>query len=182
MVTLLNLSVLQHISMIFPFLFVFVLCYAILLKTKVIGEDKGIAAIAAICVAAMTLFVPRVGDLLMTMAPWFMILFIFLAFVFMMFRFAGTPESVFEKFFSEPWSAPQWFMFAAALIIFFVAASQVLGPEVAQATQPGVNATEEDFGTDVIQIIFHPSVLATILILLIASFAIRLLGGEGVKR
>ena len=78
MATFLDTGLLSYFSVIFPALLVFVIVYALLEKTKLLGENKAIHAIAAIAIALMLMLSRNIMNVINYMAPWFVLLFVFL--------------------------------------------------------------------------------------------------------
>lgn len=189
MATFLDIGLLQYFQVIFPFIFVFVVVFAGLQYLKLFGKeaDKGISALIAICVAAITLFYKPALDLINFMAPWFVILFIFILFVLMTYRFMGAPaESVTEVM--KSWGPIHWFLLVFVIIILMMSFSKVFGPSIAGLTAEGapvqnltnVTAREpQSFGDNVLAVLFHPKVIGLVFILLIASFTIRMMATKG---
>lgn len=204
MATFLDLSLFAHLSGIFIFLFVFLIVYAFLHVIKIFKDvpgGSGIYAILALAIAAMASFSKGFIAVITTMAPWFTVLIIFLFLVFFVLRMFTTDP----KFFSEMIEAGalKWTLVVVFVIILLVSlssafgqdalekttgeqsgdavynengevvyATQVTTPEPA-ATEPGV--ATNDFGTNMMQTLFHPKVLGMLLILLIAFFTILLI-------
>ena len=81
MVTFLGFTVLEKFSSIFVFLFIFVIVYGILTKTKVFGNNNGLSALIAVFAAIITMFFKKLVVALSIMAPWFVVLFIFVLLV-----------------------------------------------------------------------------------------------------
>jgi hypothetical protein len=191
MATFLDIGLLQHFSVIFPFIFVFALVFAILEFIKPFGKetDRGIHSLIAVCVAGMLLFSPKLIEVINFMTPWFTLLLIVALFTLMIFRFLGTPEQRVIDVMSN-WDTIHWFLLTFAIIIVIAALGSVYGPQLASLSAGG-NATQEianvtarqpqNFGENVFAILFHPKVVGLIFILLIASFTIRVIAGGGHK-
>ncbi|MBW2995074.1 hypothetical protein KY312_01875 [Candidatus Woesearchaeota archaeon] len=178
MVTFLDIGLLQHVSIIFPFLLVFVVVYAMLQWLKPLGDDKGINSIIALCVAALLLFSKDAVGIVNYIAPWFAILFIFGFFVITLFRLVGAPSKAIEEVMSH-WGTLHWWLFALGLLIMLGALSEVYGPQLSPYGElnetTGELVEEEGYKATVTKILFHPRVLGLGLILIIITFAIRLL-------
>ena len=90
MVTVLSVDLLSRFSVIFSVLLVFVVVYAVIVKTKIFGDGKeGLAGLIALCIALLVA-VSKASDLIIFMAPWFTVLLFFLLFIFMISMFAGV--------------------------------------------------------------------------------------------
>jgi hypothetical protein len=187
MATFLDIGLLQHFQVIFPFIFVFATVFAILEFIKPFGKetDTGIHSLIAICIAGMLLFSPQMIEMINFMAPWFVLLLIFILFILMMFRFAGTPEKSVIAVMSK-WDTLHWFILIFGIIVIVAAMGKVYGPGLLSLSSNGTaaqniaNATPkspETFGENVWAVLFHPKVVGMLFILLIASFTIRIMAG-----
>lgn len=185
MATFLDIGLLQHFSVIFPFLLVFVGSYALLLKLKLISEDKGINAIIALALASMTLLSDAAVQLITTASPWFVVLFMFLLFLVLIFRFMGVKEDTITGVMESGWEAPHWIILVIIILIVMGSIGVVFGPgllEVREQPSQGqvINQTippgqTGDFNQNIVNVAFHPKVVGLISLLLIALFAIRTL-------
>ena len=188
MATFLDIGLAQHFSIIFTVLLVFVIIFALLEKSKILGENKGLHSLIALCIAIMMLFVPGVTAVIAIMAPWFVIVFLLIFFFFLLLLALGTKwESIVGV--ASSWQTPHWFLLIIGLMIFVGALSQVYGqallPYGAQAIGEEVNVTEAgelppttdtgDFNKNVGRVVFHPKTLGLVLLLMIGALAIRLL-------
>ncbi|MEK6849133.1 MAG: hypothetical protein AABY01_01035, partial [Nanoarchaeota archaeon] len=82
MATPLDLGLLANVGVIFPFLLVLVFSYAILSKIQIFGKDQnGLNAFISFVLAVITLFSPIATKTIAVMAPWFVLLFIFMIFL-----------------------------------------------------------------------------------------------------
>lgn len=207
MATFLDLSLFAHISGIFIFLFVFLIVYAFLHVIKIFKDvpgGNGIYAIIALSIAVMTSFSKGFISVIMTMAPWFTILIVFLFLVFFVLRMFTTEESFFTDMIKE--GAMKWVLIVVFVIILFVSLSSAFGQDaldkttgnqgggavydengdVVYTSQPAAEPTTEpvttkpgvatdDFGTNMMQTLFNPKVLGMLLIILISFFTILLI-------
>jgi hypothetical protein len=189
MVTFLDIGLLQHVSIIFPFILVFAVTYGILQFLKPLGDDKGINSLIAVCIAAILLFSQSAVRIINYAAPWFAVLFIFFFFMILLFRQVGAPSEAIEKVMSS-WGTVHWWLLALGILIMLGALSEVYGPRLSpygevNVTQEGevvsgvVDETgkpvEGDYRTELTKILFHPRVLGLALLLIIISFAVRVL-------
>ena len=77
MVTVLDVGLIQAFDIIFPVLLVFALVFAVLQKTKVIGDSVGINSIIAVAVAFMVMLSDTLVQMISFMVPWFVVVIIF---------------------------------------------------------------------------------------------------------
>jgi len=181
-----GLGLLEKFEIIFPFLLILTLVYAVLNMSKILGDNKGLTALISFAVAIITLFSPVSREIINIMAPWFVILFIFLVFILVAFRIFGDVDYL-EFFKGENGKMVAYWVAALALIIFFGSiATAFFG-------QQGVLQETDDTGQSVLErgevgsegrgafwaTITHPNVLGMIVILLIALFTIQRLATYG---
>ena len=96
MATFLDLTVLEKLSVIFPFLLVFTVTYGILRYAKAFGEEKeGLHAIIALAIASIVIFSPGAVALIEEMIPWFVVMFLVILMIIMSFMFFGAKEADF---------------------------------------------------------------------------------------
>src|SRR4030042_5100741 len=88
MATVFDIGLLKEFSIIFGWLFVFVMSYALLEVTKVLGENKGIHAILAVCFATLFAFSERATNIVIGSAPWFVVFMVLVMFLLVGIRFA----------------------------------------------------------------------------------------------
>jgi len=197
MATFLDIGLLKHFIVIFPFLLVFVGTYAILNKLKILGDDPSINAIIAFAIAAMFLFIQDAVILLTVLTPWFILVVFILFFTLMLFQFLGVQEKTIQDVMDTDWHSPHWIIVSIVLVIVIAAGSQVYGPRLAEfegvndqgqittvsegvsttPTTPGALARDE-FSGRVKDVLFHPKVVGMLILLLIMTFAIRTLAAE----
>ena len=192
MATFLDVGLTQHFAVIFTVLLVFVLIFALLEKSKILGENKGLHSLIALCLALMMLFIPGVIQVVALMAPWFVMIFLFIIFfMFLLLAFGIKWERIMEYAMSD-WETPHWFLLIIGLVIFIGALGAVYGgamlpfsAEEGAAEQVSVAEGEEglttdtgDFNRNVGRVIFHPKTIGIVFLLMVGSFAIRLLAGR----
>ena len=185
MATLMDIGLLKEFGDIFPFLLVFVLVYAILIKTPFFKDNKGLASLLGVIMGIMTLFSTIARETITVMAPWFVLLFIFIIFMLIAFMIFGTTESdVMSLLKSEKFGVGLW---VVALVIIITVGSlmsvlsehggigkapAVLAEGVAEGEAPA--QTSEFWDT-----LVNPKVLGLALLLMIASFTIKYMTMEG---
>ena len=90
MATFLDVGLLSLVTPIFVFLFIFVVIYAILLKTKILGENNALIVTAALSVAVIAMFAgSSVPNFILNTVPWIVALFIGLLFLIFIYLFLG---------------------------------------------------------------------------------------------
>ncbi|MBT4417288.1 hypothetical protein HOC80_04265, partial [archaeon] len=78
MASMLDIGILEYFIPMFVFFFVLVIVWALLEKTGFFGENKAINWIIALCIALLFIVVPELIDIVSTITPFFVIMFIFL--------------------------------------------------------------------------------------------------------
>lgn len=169
MATIMDVGFLNHFVPVFIFLLVFVLFYAVLLKTHILGDNKGLIALASFVVALLFLVTRAATEFVQLVTPWFVVMLIVIMCFLLIFMFLGVkPDAIAEAISKE---GTVWTILVILIILLGVALTKVLGPSIAAITQE--NGTEEGFMGTVGAVVFHPKILGAIFLLLIVSYAIR---------
>ncbi|NQU79411.1 hypothetical protein HQ545_06610 [Candidatus Woesearchaeota archaeon] len=186
MATFLDIGLAQHFQVIFPILLVFVLIFALLEKSKILGENKGLHSLIALSIAMMLLFVPGVVDVINVMAPWFVLFFLaIIFFMFLLLAFGTKWEAVTE--YATGWATPHWFILVISIVIFIGALANVYGgamlPFSGEDSVPLEGAEDTatdtgDFNQNVGRVIFHPKTIGLVFVLMVGSLTIRLLAAR----
>ena len=189
MATPLDVGLLQKFDVIFPFIFVLVIVYAVIARTELFKEKQGIAFLLAFVLAVMTLFSSIAVKTINRMAPWVVILIVFSIFLFIAYQAMGIGEGKIVETLTgkEYGSTFAYWMLALLLIIALGSLSSVVSEEkqftalaaggnvsAAQAAAARGEAEEVGFWAT----LFHPKVLGLALILLIAMFTIQKLASK----
>ena len=164
MVTL-NIAGLYFFMPVFSFLFVFIIVYAILAQTKLLGESKFvnllIAFIMAIIFMSFSTATFSTEGYIRTIIPWTVVL---LVCVFLVLLVAGMSTKDLGKIMTTKFA---WVIIAILIIIFLVAAIRVFNPVfdstygVSSGTQPQVIGQ--------IRQLFNTTIGGSILLLIIAA-------------
>lgn len=169
MATILDVGALNYFAPVFVFILVFVLVYAILLKTHLLGDNKGLISVASFVIALLFIITQAATEFVQLVTPWFVVLIIVSMCFLLIFMFLGvSPGTIAKAVTSESYV---WLILVILIVLLGLALTKVVGPGIAAITQ-GEDA-EAGFMTTVGQILFHPKILGVLFILLVASFAIR---------
>lgn len=179
--SIIDLSIMQGMSAIFLIIMVFIMIYALLQKTKVLGGNSALDATIAIAVSFMMIISGTVMEIISNMTP-ILVLCLFLVMFFLMAtRFLGIEDSSIVAMLGGQNAA--WWLIIAGILIFLGAAGQVVGPLLAggggegtaDSIQPGETGDvgTGDYQQDLRNTLFHPTFLGMIVLLLIGSFTIR---------
>lgn len=164
MATFLDVTGLQHFSTIFVFLFVWLVVYALLLWTKILGGDKFIHALIGLLLAIFVLISPVATSIVADIAPFLAVVFLFIVLISVAAKMLGGDIEAFPALRGV-------FLVFIVLIIVVAAGVQIREKvNVPSETQNDLSKT--------INLIFHPTFLGTVLILAIAVFTIALLASK----
>ena len=166
MATFLDVTGLEHFSSIFVFLFVWIVVYAVLLWSRVLGENRFIHALLSLLFAIFVLISPLATSIIANIAPLIAVVLLFVVLI-----------SVASKSFGgevEAFPAIRGVFFVVIVLIIIVTAAVQIREQVNVPSE-----TQSDLSKTV-NLIFHPTFLGTILIFAIAVFTIALLASRSV--
>ncbi|MBT5023303.1 hypothetical protein HOK51_07335 [Candidatus Woesearchaeota archaeon] len=191
MASFLDIGLVSYFGVIFPILLIFVIVFAILQKTDLFGDNKGLQSIVAFCVAMITTIVPGVLQVINIMAPWFVLLFIFFTLLLISLKFLGVSDVSITTYMSKDWETAHWFVLSLALVIFIGSIATVYGSSLlpysddeggladdAEVGDGDLDVDTGNFNANVGALLFHPKTIGMVFVLLIGSFTIRLLAGK----
>lgn len=183
MATVLDVGLLNYFSVIYPFLIVFAIVFALLQKTKVIGESMGINALLAVVMGILVVISKTATEMINFMAPWFVVVVIFLVLMLFVFQTMGAKDADIASAVKD--KAVYWTLIGIALVILVAAFGKVLGQSLTEASvqsgEGALNVTGEggvatgDFQQNVYATLFHPKVLGLMVLFAIAIFAVAFL-------
>jgi len=173
-IPVMNVEILKYFKPVLSFVFVFVIIFAILEKTKVLGKDKsGLNGLIGFIVAFVVILTPGLIKLIEYMLAPFVVLLFFILFMVIIFLFMGVSAEDIGKFFNT--SAMFSTLLVISVIILIFAFTNVYGGVIQGLTS---NSGAAGLGSTVGKILFNPKVLGAAFLLLIASQAMRLLTGS----
>lgn len=147
---------------VFSFLFVFFIVYAILLKTKVLGESGFVNVLISFIMAIIFMSFSSLDLYVQTIIPWFIVLVVCVFFVLLVVGFSsgGITNVLSNKAFG-------WIVIILLIIIFLIAAIKVFNP----VFHPDLGVTSGE-GTSLIQQIAEAAegrVIGAILLIIVAG-------------
>lgn len=184
MATPLDISLLGNFKIIFPFLLSIFVVYGILSYKKVFGDNKALQALIALFVGFFILFSATVREIINTMAPWFILLFLLIFFGLLVFMsFGATETHIMDVLRTKEYNYIIWW-FAALIIIIGVGST--MSVTFKEGKPIGLNTSGEEraegasgAGTSAFfNILFHPKVLGLSLIFLVALFTVSKLSSS----
>ena len=164
MATFLDVTGLQYFSSIFVFLFVWLVIYAVLLWTKVLGDNKVVHALIGLLLAIFVLISPIATSVVADVAPFVAVVFLFIVLISVATTMLGANIEAFPALRG---------IFLVFIILIIIVAAGVKVRE--QANVP--SSTQTDLSKTV-NLIFHPTFLGAILVFAIAVFTIALLASR----
>lgn len=117
-----NITGIYFFMPVFSFLFVFVVVYAVLAKTKVLGDTKSVNVIVSLVMAIIFMNFSSMQLYVETMLPWFIILLIC---VFLVLVIMGFSTKSVDKMMTPAFA---WTVVAILVIIFLISAIKVFNP------------------------------------------------------
>ncbi len=199
----LDISLIRYFSPIFTFLLVLAILYALFTYTKLFGDNKVLHAFLAFIIAVFASFFSTVSvTLIEWLVPRFTVLFIFIILIIIAYKIFGATDEDMAKMIRSH-AGIQWTVGIVVIVLAIGGLShtfgqQTLGEENNQnqtmtgpdeqspetidldegsTVQPteGSGTATSDFQTNVKNTFYHPKVIGIVFVLLIATFAVRLL-------
>ena len=164
MATFLDVTVLENFSVIFVFIFVWLVVYAILLYTNVLGQNQLINILLGLMIAFFVIISPLATLIVKQIAPVFAVVLVFIVII-------SVASGMFGKVDVDSLPGLKGVVIVI-LVIALIVGSLAIVRENIEVPERG-----EDFGK-VSTVIFHPNFLGMILILAIAVFTIGLLASK----
>ena len=186
-----GLTVIEGFNRIVPSLLVLLLVYALLEFTKAIGENKGLNIFISLVVAVLVALSDKASQFIAFSTPWFVVLFFVVIFAVIGFKTLGVSDSTILGVFREFRGIP-WLIGFVAVIIAVIGLGQVMGQDLLEQ-QPGYGAEapngtagqaqvgttgSDDFQSNFVRTLFHPTILSFILLGLIAAFTVLFMASK----
>ncbi|MEM4756041.1 MAG: hypothetical protein QW594_02820 [Candidatus Woesearchaeota archaeon] len=200
MATFLDLAFFEGLTPVFVFFLIFAIMYGVLSGTKLLGAMKSINAIIAFVIAIFIAINVKSSMVIITLVPWFVLIFVFLVLLIVSFKIFGVSD----KFFyggDESNSTVTWTILIVSFVILLGALSSVFGQEqlpytggddqqatmgevdlyagngsiadrVAVGRPDNYNTNTGNFNENLGATLYHPRVLGFVLIMLIGVMTI----------
>jgi len=190
-----GLTLIDGFSRFIPALLVLVVTYAVMLASGKLGENQFINSMVAFALAAMVLLSPEASFIINFIAPWFVILFVFILFILIAFKSTGVTDSMIMSVMkSRGYIA--WTIVFIGIAITLLGVGKIYGQGLLEGTGettiPGESVQQEivdfdvngepiyntkstatnNYEQNVNNTIFHPAILGLGLIGLIAAFTV----------
>ncbi|MBS3096556.1 hypothetical protein J4480_03895 [Candidatus Woesearchaeota archaeon] len=164
MATFLDVTGLQYFSSIFVFLFAWLVVFATLTWSRVLGDNKFIQALVGLLIGIFVLISPVATSIVADVAPFLAVIFILIVLVNIAMQMLGGSVEAF------PAMRGVFLVFIILIIVVTAGVKIRESIDVPSETQKDLSST--------INLIFHPTFLGTVLIFAIAVFTIALLASR----
>lgn len=183
MVSFLDTGFAQGIPSVLVAIVVWIVLYAVLSQTKLLGDNKSFASLLALILALMTFFFPQIGTAIGLSLPWFTLLVIAAVFIFLtVLVFGGNMQDMGDMLLQGDSTVGKTLRYSmvsiggiiilSALYVSFTAPTIISQHDSVTNTSVIIEETNNPY---VFEVLFHPEVLGFIVVMLIAFFAILLL-------
>jgi hypothetical protein len=108
-----NLAGLVFLKPIFSFLIIFIVMYALLAKSKLLGDDKFINLFISFIFSSIFVAATDVSDVVLQVIPWFSLLIVLLFFILIFASFIGKQDDIAGK-------GLGWFFIIVLIIMFLI--------------------------------------------------------------
>ncbi len=165
MATFLDIGLLEYFTPIFVFILIFILVYALLQKTSLLGGSQKLDFMLAVLVALLALISQATINFVTIMSTWYVILIVAVILMTLAISIGGKDQIT---------EIPGGFqtIFWAGIVILVVSIGYVFGPVFTPY------AAGADSGWWVLRTIFNPRIFGVLLIMLIALILINKLTEE----
>jgi|TARA_Y100000310_G_scaffold341734_2_gene441840 hypothetical protein len=161
MATILDIASLEFLIPLFHFIFISVILYAILQKTKLLGGKSGSDILVSIMLTILVMFTSSALDLAIFMSVWSVVILVILIFLVLLFSFWSKEEN-----FGMPLNIKS-LVFWIFIIILIVGLTKVFGPIFTPYSGDDGNLT-------VLKTLFHPRVIGALVFLIIISNIVKI--------
>jgi len=155
----LDVSGINFFMPVFSFLFVFIVVYALLFKTKVLGESKWVLSLISFIIAIIFMSFSSMELYVQTIIPWVVVLIVIVFFVLMLGMFTS------KDWIPKSWLG--WVVVGILIIIFLIAAikvfNPVLHPDLIVASGQGTSFAEQIRGY------LDGGILGSVLLIIVAG-------------
>ena len=112
-----DVSAITYFAPILSFLIVFVLMFALLAKTKILGEEKFIQLFVSFLIATIFVTAASVRQLVLDVIPWFAVFLVALFFILVLAGFVGKGDLVGKKL--------GWFFIVLVIALFLISGIKI---------------------------------------------------------
>ena len=172
----------EYFNIIFYLIFIFVLLYAILTVSKILGENKNLNAMLALAIAFILALSESTREMVTFVTPTFFIFIFFAFFAVLIYKFMGASDKDVTEIFGTK-SGTRSFILILVGIIILSSFGKVFfaGPtasDVNETTAVNASAVGTAGESALTATLTHPKVLGLVLILLIGAYAMSFLSKQ----
>lgn len=155
-----DISAVSYLAPLAAFLLVFLVCVLLLLKVKLLGDNKWMAIFVSILIAVLFVSFANVRHYVEVITPWFAVLLISLFFILLLvsFSFSGKVPEGFQKGLG--------LLFVVALLAAFIVSGIVV---FSYELGPWLPGSIESSGNPLYEWISSPQVLGAILLIILTA-------------
>ena len=182
MATFLDIGLLEYFNIIIYLVFIFVLLYAILSITKILGENKNLNAMLALALALILALSGPTRDLIKFVTPTFFVFIFFAFFTILIYKFMGASDTDISAIMGTK-SGTRSFILIIVLIIILTSLGKIFFTEPAtsdvnETTAANASSVGTRGESALTATLTHPKVLGLVLILFIGAFAMSFLSRQ----
>lgn len=156
-----DVSGIGYFGPIFAFLIVFIVMFAILNKTKILGEALFVQLFISFLIASIFVSTVGVRRYVLTIVPWFAVLILSLFFVLLIINFVGKPVEGMIKIFG--------ILFLILAVITFLISAFVVFSDVLVPFLPGGAAYQNSDYKNVFEAIIYSRVTGALFLLILSG-------------
>src|SRR3989344_6859083 len=157
-------STLAYFMPLFSFLLVFIISFALLNKTKILGENSFLHVFVSFVIAIIFFVSPTAQKFTKLSMPWVGVFVVCLALIMLTLAFVGGKV---ENVIPNP--ALGKAAVIVLLAIFLISAINVFGPVIKPYLPGGVETGGDEYLLSVKHVIFHPTVIGSFILIAIAA-------------
>ena len=165
MATFLDVTGLQHFSSVFVFLFVWIVIYAILVWTRVLGNNNVVNILVGLLMGIFVLISPLATSVVANIAPFLAVIFVLIMLMSVASHMLGGHGEAIPGL--------------KGVLLVFIVFAVIIGVAVQIRSQADSLTSDSKDLSKTVNLIFHPTFLGTVLIFAIAIFTIALLAKGG---
>ena len=136
-----DITGISYFAPLLAFLIVFIVMFALLYKTKLLGENAWVQLFMSLIVATIFVSAAGVRDYVLTITPWFAVLVVSLFFVLLIIGFVGKPAEFMHKGIGV--------IAILVLIVVFLVSGFIIFSESIKPFLPGGSAGQEIYSSRV---------------------------------
>ena len=165
MATFLDVTGLQHFSSIFVFLFVWIVVYATLLWTKILGQNNFVNILVGLLLGLFVIISPLATGIIADIAPFLAVVFVFILLISIASKMLGGDAAGIPAL--------------KGVLLVFIVLIVIIGAAVKIKSSVDVQQENSHDFSKTINVIFNPKFLGMIMIFAVAIFTIALLASKG---